>query len=127
MKRSMSSVRTTERSVLRAQSGYYLVTGLWAVTHRRSFEAVSGAKTDFWLVRMVGALTAATAAALFSGTRAREVSPETRVLSLATAASFAAVDGYYGWRGRISKVYWADLVLQVSFISLTSISWKRRI
>src|SRR3982750_4382908 len=121
----MSSVLKTETSVIRIQAGYYLATGIWALIHRRSFEAVSGPKTDYWLVRMVGALTAAIAAALASGTTAREVSPETRVLALPTATSFATIDGYYGWRGRISKVYLADLAVQASLTSLFLRSWKQ--
>jgi hypothetical protein len=41
------------------QAAYYLMTGLWPLFHRRSFEAVTGPKTDYWLVRTVGVLVAA--------------------------------------------------------------------
>jgi hypothetical protein len=104
--------------VVRAQAAYYGATGAWAVFHRSSFEAVSGSKTDYWLVRMVGALTTATAAALAVGANKREISSETRTLALGTAASFAGIDGYYAARGRISKVYLLDLVAQACLIFL---------
>jgi hypothetical protein len=106
------------RALVRAQASYYGLTGAWPIVHRRSFEAVSGPKTDYWLVRMVGALTAATAVTLAVGARGEDVSPETRVLALTSAASFAAVDGYYGARRRISKVYLIDLFLQGCLIVL---------
>jgi hypothetical protein len=48
----------SQRSVLRAQGGYYLVTGLWPLVHLASFEAITGPKVDDWLVRMVGLLAA---------------------------------------------------------------------
>ena len=99
------------------QASYYGLTGAWPIVHRRSFEAVSGAKTDYWLVRMVGALTTAIAVTLAVGARAEDVSPETRALALSSAASFAAVDGYYGARRRISKVYLIDLLLQACLIA----------
>jgi uncharacterized membrane protein len=104
--------------VVRAQAAYYGATGAWAVLHRPSFEAVSGSKTDYWLVRMVGALTTATAAALAVGANKHEISSETRTLALSSAASFAGIDGYYAARGRISKVYLLDLVAQASLIFL---------
>ena len=36
------------------QAAYYTLTGIWPIVHRRSFEAVTGRKTDYWLVQMVG-------------------------------------------------------------------------
>jgi hypothetical protein len=38
------------------QAAYFLVTGLWPIVSRPTFEAVTGPKTDYWLVRTVGAL-----------------------------------------------------------------------
>ncbi len=33
-----------------------MATGLWPLVHRRSFEAVTGRKTYWWLVNTVGSL-----------------------------------------------------------------------
>jgi hypothetical protein len=112
------SQETRSRLLLRAQAAYYGATGVWAVLDRGSFEAVSGPKMDYWLVRMVGALTTATAAALAVGAKSKNVSRETHTLALGSAASFAAIDGYYASRGRISKVYWLDLLVQACIIFL---------
>ena len=38
--------------VLRVQGAYYLVSGLWAVVDRRGFEALTGRKKEYWLVRI---------------------------------------------------------------------------
>src|SRR3954452_12854216 len=86
---------------VRFQGGYYAATGIWSVLHRRSFESVSGRKADYWLVRTVGALSISIGGALLAGSRKQSVSTEARVLSAATALSFAAVDVYYATRGRI--------------------------
>jgi hypothetical protein len=106
------------RTGLQLQGPYYIVTGVWAVVHRRSFEAVSGAKTDYWLVRMVGALAAAIGTALTLGAYRRRPAAEATVLAAGAATSFAIVDGVYAVRGRISRVYLVDLVVQALFIAL---------
>ncbi|MGH7661110.1 MAG: hypothetical protein ACRENA_09390 [Vulcanimicrobiaceae bacterium] len=46
------------RRVLKLQAGYYIATGIWPLLSMRSFEAITGPKTDRWLVRMVGLLAA---------------------------------------------------------------------
>jgi hypothetical protein len=35
-----------------AQGVYYLVSGVWPLVHRRSFEAVTGRRTDFCISRI---------------------------------------------------------------------------
>src|SRR5687767_6396396 len=64
---SMSRVPTNRFSakrVAQGQAGYYILTGLWPFVSRRTFEAVTGRKQDFWLVQTVGALVGVTGAAL---------------------------------------------------------------
>jgi hypothetical protein len=111
--------KATERAklVVRAQAVYYGASGAWAILHRPSFEAVSGSKTDYWLVRTVGALTAATAGALALGARSDHLSDETYALALSTAGAFATIDACYAARGTISRVYWLDFIVQASIIS----------
>jgi hypothetical protein len=38
------------------QGGYFLFTGIWPLVSRRTFEAVTGPKKDFWLAQTVGVL-----------------------------------------------------------------------
>jgi hypothetical protein len=94
--------------VLRAQGAYYLVSGLWAVVDRRGFEAVTGRKKEYWLVRTVGLLAGTIGLSLLAGTRGGRPSSETTVLGVAAGASFTAVDLVYVARRRISPVYLGD-------------------
>ena len=103
--RRATSRRTT---ILRAQGAYYLLSGLWAVVDRRGFETVTGRKTDYWLVRTVGLLAAATGASLLTGARDARPSRETTVLAVSAGASFTAVDLVFVAKRRIRPVYLAD-------------------
>ena len=57
------------RDVARVQAGYYLLTGIWPLLSRGTFEAITGRKQDFWLVQTVGALVGVTGAALAAAAR----------------------------------------------------------
>jgi hypothetical protein len=107
----------SRRSVLRAQGGYYVLTGAWPLVHMASFESVTGPKVDDWLVRMVGLLAAVIGATLLAaapGTRTREI----YVLSIGSAFAFAAIDIWYALQGRISLVYLADAMVELSMVAL---------
>jgi energy-converting hydrogenase Eha subunit E len=104
------------RLFLAAQGVYYLLTGIWPLVSMSTFEAVSGPKTDDWLVRMVGLLAAVIGATLLLGIRL--VAPRSEVIALAllSAASFAAIDLVYGLSGRIRSVYLADAAIEILLI-----------
>jgi hypothetical protein len=58
------------RSVALIQAAYYVGAGLWSLASIRTFEAVTGPKTDRWLVKTVGVvylLDAAVELALVAG------------------------------------------------------------
>jgi hypothetical protein len=104
--------------VLVVQGAYYMITGLWPLIHLSSFEAVTGPKTDHWLVRTVGLLAAAIGLALLAGARRRETGTTTLpTLALSSALAFAAVDVWYGLRGVISPIYLADGVIQLGWVA----------
>ena len=100
--------RRSHTTILRAQGAYYVLTGFWAVVDRRRFEAITGRKTDYWLVRTVGLLAATIGSSLLAGSRTRRPSTETTVLAVAAGVSFTAVDLVYVARGRISPIYLGD-------------------
>ena len=103
--------------VLRVQALYYAVSGVWPILHMRSFEAVTGPKTDDWLVHMVGLLAVAVASALWPRRGDRpEVLARVRLLALAAAAAFLAIDVVYAFRGVISEIYLVDAVIEVGFL-----------
>jgi hypothetical protein len=100
------------RAILAARGTYYLATGLWPILDRSSFEKVTGPKTDFWLVRTVGALVSAIGASMLVAAKRGDLDAQTRVLALSSAGALAAVDAGYSTSGRISKVYLLDAVVE---------------
>ena len=116
------------RWMIVVQAAYYLITGLWPLVSLRTFEMVTGPKTDDWLVRMVGLLAAAIGTALLSGAWRETPKRETLVLAILSAVSFAAIDVVYTLNGTISSIYLADAVVQAIFISaiLATSLWARQ-
>ena len=103
--------------VLGAQAGYYLTTGIWPLVHRRSFEAVTGPKVDFWLVRTVGINVAAIGAGLAVAIRRGTLSPEMRATAMVAAAGLGVVDAIYVAKRRIRSVYLLDAVAEALFVA----------
>jgi hypothetical protein len=99
------------------QGGYFLFTGVWPLVSRRTFEAVTGPKKDFWLAQTVGVLVASVGSVLvLSGKRGR-VGRDARWLAASSSAGLAAIDAVYVARGRISKVYLADAAIEAALVS----------
>jgi hypothetical protein len=98
------------------QGAFFLTTGLWPVAHYRSFERLTGAKSDDWLVKTTGGILAAIGLTLLS-TRSSG-----RTLGMSTAAALAAADVVYVAKGRISAVYLIDAAVEAVLCAL----WLRR-
>jgi len=73
------------RSVAAAQGIYFLFTGLWPIFGIDSFQAVTGQKTDLWLVYIVGALIAAIGTTLLLAAVNRRLTTEIVVLGIGSA------------------------------------------
>jgi hypothetical protein len=99
------------------QGVYFAATGLWPLVDMRSFEAVTGPKTDKWLVRTVGVLVTVIGGALISAGARRAVTPEIAGLAVAAAAGLGIVDVVYSTKGRISKIYLADAAAEAALIT----------
>lgn len=108
----------------RAQGTYYVVSGVWPLVSMRSFEAVLGPKVDRWLVKTVSGLLLSIGIAQASTDRA--ALPVVRRLSTATAAALLAVDCTYALRGRISKAYLLDAVVEAGWLAAWLRSGSRR-
>jgi hypothetical protein len=108
----------SELQVLRIQGSYYLLTGLWPLIHLASFEAITGAKVDDWLVRMVGLLAAVIGATLILAARRETLTLEIVVLAIGSASAFAAVDLWYALQGRIAPIYLADAAVELVLVVL---------
>jgi hypothetical protein len=110
----------TARRVAGVQAAYYVVTGLWSIVHRRSFERITGRKREYWLVRTVGALAVAIGAALglAAGSGRRR---EGAALALGSGAAFVASDLQAARSS--SRVYLADAVLHFALLPAWLRDW----
>ena len=101
----------------RLQAVIYLVTGIWPLLSIRSFEAISGPKTERWLVKTVGLLVAVVGAMLTLASRGRRVTPEVVVVAAGSAASLATIDVIYVAKRRISPVYLLDAAMELGLVA----------
>ncbi|MBV9103879.1 MAG: hypothetical protein JO060_09815 [Candidatus Eremiobacteraeota bacterium] len=113
----------SRRNVYIFQSVYYTVTGIWPLVSIDSFMAVTGPKTDVWLVKMVGSLV------LVNGLTLAWMAFEDRsddALPLFFAASntlaFTAIDVAYTRRRRIRPVYFGDAIVQLAVLAALALT-----
>lgn len=104
------------RVTLVAQGFYYAITGLWPLLHLASFEAVTGPKTDDWLVRMVGVLAFVIGTTLLTAAPAWPPSGIALRLAAGSALSFAFVDVVTVAAGTIRPIYLVDAAFQFVFL-----------
>lgn len=107
-----------------AQGVYFLLTGIWPLLSMRTFEAVTGPKVDRWLVKTVGVLVAVIGASLLAD--ASRPSRGSRILGAGSAAALGGVDVVYALKGRISKIYLADAVVEALLVGLWGRGRRRR-
>jgi hypothetical protein len=112
-------------NVWRVHALYNVVTGVWPILHIRSFEAMSGPKTDSWLVKTVGALVGVIGGVIAMAGARKRITPEVVGLAIGSSASLAAIDVVYVSRGRISRVYLLDAMLEVLLIVGWIIRWMQ--
>ena len=80
------------RDVALAQGIYYGVTGVWPLVSRRTFEAVTGRKADWWLVQTFSLTLLPIAGALALGAARDEITPELELLGAGAAGVLAGTD-----------------------------------
>jgi hypothetical protein len=126
--RPMKGGQLSERDVAGLQAVYYLGTGVWPLLHRRSFERLTGKKTDFWLAQTVGVTVMSIGAALAqakASTR-RTPPPELRTVACASAAGLALIDVIFVARRQISAVYLLDAAAELAFLGAWAFTDSRR-
>ena len=111
--------RPSRRSVARAQASYYLLTGFWPLVSPRTFQSVTGPKSDFWLAQTAGALIAVIGGAVATAAgKERLVDTATiRILAIGAALSLATVDITYVAQRRISSIYLADAAAELAVVA----------
>jgi cytochrome b subunit of formate dehydrogenase len=107
------------------QGSYYLLTGVWPLVDIDSFQRVTGPKTDLWLVRTVAVLVGVSGVVLLTAAYRRRISPELLVLALGQALGLLAIDIIYAGMGRISAIYLADAVVQLTLAATWLYGWWR--
>jgi hypothetical protein len=116
-----SSTRASrDDAVALTHAAYLLATGVWPLLHRRSFERLTGPKTDFWLVRTVGGLAAAIGLGLGASALTGRRALDARLLAVGSAIVFGAADVHAA--RTVSRVYLLDLLVQPVFAR----AWLRR-
>ena len=101
---------------------YYVITGVWPLVDIRSFQAVTGPKTDLWLVKTVGVLVSVIGATLIAGGLGGRPTADLGRLAAGSAAGLAGVDTVYSAKGRISPIYLLDALVEVGLLA----SWAGR-
>lgn len=111
------------QALLWLQGVYFCVTGVWPLVSLPTFEAVTGPKTDHWLVRTVGVIVTAIGVTLLaSAWKGRRVD-EVALLAVLSAAGLAAIDVIYVARGVILPVYLADAAAEAALIGGWAVAW----
>jgi hypothetical protein len=112
--------------VLLGQGAMYLTTGIWPLISRRTFEKVTGPKTDWWLVKTVGIIITVVGAVLTMAGLRGKTPAELPVLAVGSAAGLTAIDMGYVANNRISPVYLLDAVAEMGLIALWTIALARK-
>ncbi|HSV16298.1 MAG TPA: hypothetical protein VLI90_18690, partial [Tepidisphaeraceae bacterium] len=73
------------------QAVYFAVTGVWPIVHIKSFIAVTGPKTDIWLVRTVGLLITVVGVVIGVAGWRGEINLPIVLLATGSAAALAGV------------------------------------
>jgi hypothetical protein len=102
------------RALALGHGSYYVLTGFWPLVSIDSFQAVTGTKTDLWLVKTVGLLIAVVGASILVSSRHRDPGIETAVLAAGSALALGSVDVYYALTGVISRIYLLDAPVEAA-------------
>lgn len=108
------------------QASYFLATGLWPLLHMDSFLAVTGPKTDLWLVQTVAVLISAVGAALLVAALRGAVGADAATLAVGSAAGLGAIDVLHVAEGTISPVYLGDAAVQAALLLAWGVLLRQR-
>jgi uncharacterized membrane protein len=107
------------------QGVYYFATGVWPLVSVRSFQMVTGEKTDnlptgleadHWLLMTVSLLITSISLALLMAAYRRTRTAEIGLLAVASAIGLTAIDVIYVTRRVILPIYLLDAVIEVPLI-----------
>jgi hypothetical protein len=117
--------RPVWRVLLAVQGAYFAILGAWPIFDIRSFQAVSGPKTDHlvtgneddhWLVITVGALITVIGLTFVVASWRKRLSLEVGFLAIGSASALATVDIVYVSRKVIDPIYLVDAGVELVFV-----------
>lgn len=98
------------------QGIFYFITGLWPLFSMKTFEMVTGPKTDKWLVKTVGVLIAVLGLALIIAFIRKDISFEMALTAAGCALGLMLIDIIYSTKRVISKIYLLDAAAEFVII-----------
>jgi hypothetical protein len=107
-------------------ASYYVLTGVWPLVHMKSFLAVTGPKTDVWLVNTVAVLVIAIGLPIgVAGVRGT-IGGETLLLAIGAAIGLAAIDVTYVAKRVIAPIYLSDALMETVLVAGWLLLWFTR-
>lgn len=107
--------------LLLAQGVYSLLTASWGLIDIESFMAITGPKSDVWLVKTVSVLIIPISLCLLSYLITRSGFTQVAIVGITSAIGLGTIDFYYSLRDVISKVYLGDGFMQVLFLLMWAV------
>jgi len=103
------------KAVALLQGAYDLVGGLWPLLHMASFEAVTGPKTDDWLVRTVAGILVVVGVVLIQNALRGSVGHSVQWIAGGISLVLASVAMISSLAGFISWLYFFDGLIHLAF------------
>jgi uncharacterized membrane protein len=104
------------RNSILIQGIYYLIFGIWPLLSIRTFQAITGPKTDLWLVHTVGLLLMINGFILTLAAYGDKIDWSIYTIGICTALSLLGIEVVYVFNGTISAVYLLDAGVEILFI-----------
>lgn len=104
---------------------YFFLAGIWPILHISSFTAVTGPKTDLWLVRTVGMLVLVIGAGLMLSAFRKFLTLPIVLIGTGTAFGFILIDITYVMQNIISPVYLLDAGIEIILLILWAVLLAR--
>ena len=111
------------RTIAILQGLYFVITGIWPLLSISTFQAVTGPKTDLWLVKTVGLLVTVVGFVILLAGIHGSVTFEIFILAVGSASALAAVDVNYSLNRTISRIYLLDALAEFALILLWIRAW----
>jgi len=104
---------------------YYFATGVWPLIHVKSFEWVTGEKSDnlpsgleadHWLLMTVSVLIVAVSLTILTAAWRNSQAAEIAILAILAGSGLTAIDVVYVLRGIIRPIYLVDAAVEIPLI-----------